>query len=715
MRTRRPLLAGGLDAERLGELPPRLDVELAVRVAQVVLDRLGRDEQGLGDLAVALTGGGQLGDPPLGGGERFGPAQQHIAAGASAAGGQLAPGPLMQRDRAAAAGHVRRLGQGTARFGAAILPAERGAKVEQRTDRLQAGWRVGAQPRRRPQAANAAGPLLAQADDATCADPQMQDVAALGSGELLLGQRERAITLAEEQRGLGGGRAPRAVPQEAHGSFSDLPHEQRRLERLARTGLGEPELGHRVDAQHILDVLRVIERPILGQHLLGLVELPALGQAQREMGGGRPGELLPAVAPGVAGQLEVDDRVVHPALPQARQPADVARGGEPERPGAPARVLERLVGDLDRVLSSPFSRNAAATIRQPIHGASAWTRIRPPSQARSASSRALWADSPVLVVACRAAWARSSRWPCVRGPLTACSITWAERASACGWRSGTIEAAEKKLASSWSRSSRPARVVGLVGQLGHARVVRPRCLFVQSLGVEGPAELQRQLGAPAWIRRRLGGVREVLGGLGPAERGLGRSQFGEHVGAQLGGRRLLERARQVADRRLGGTRLARGGAQPLDHPRIAAGVRQQQVRGDALGLDPVGVEQPGRVEMAARALEQRDVLLDRVLDERVHEAKWRAREQHLDPGQGIRGAAGRLQREAGKRSGAAQGSVGAEDGDGAGERRRVGAEPADADPQRSDHGVGGEGASAAASSAPVTLGSSASAASSSCR
>ena len=283
----------------------------------------------------------------------------------------------------------------------------------------------------------------------------------------------------------------------------------------------------------------------------------------------------------------------------------------------------------------------------------------------------------------------------MRGPLTACSITWAERASACAWRPGTIEAAEKKLASQLVAQLEAARVVRLVGQLGHARVVCPCRLLVQSLGVEGPAQLQRQLGPPARIRRRLGGVREVLGGFGPAERGLGGSEFGEHVGAQFGSRRLFDRTRQVADRGLGGARLARGRAQLLDHPRVAAGVRQQQVRGDALDLDSVGVEQPRRVEMAGRALEQRDVLLDRVLDKGVHEPKRRAREQHLGPGQRIRGAACRLQREAGERRGAPQGSVGAEDRDGAGERGRIGAESANADSQRSDHGVGGQGASAA--------------------
>ena len=56
---------GGLQASASAQLPARLDVELAVRVAQVVLDGLRRHEQGLGDLAVALPGGGQLRDSAL--------------------------------------------------------------------------------------------------------------------------------------------------------------------------------------------------------------------------------------------------------------------------------------------------------------------------------------------------------------------------------------------------------------------------------------------------------------------------------------------------------------------------------------------------------------------------------------------------------------------------------------------------------------------------
>ena len=61
----RDVIHRALLGKRFREVSARLDVELAVRVAQVVLDGLGRDEQRLGDLAVALAGGGELGDPAL--------------------------------------------------------------------------------------------------------------------------------------------------------------------------------------------------------------------------------------------------------------------------------------------------------------------------------------------------------------------------------------------------------------------------------------------------------------------------------------------------------------------------------------------------------------------------------------------------------------------------------------------------------------------------
>ena len=58
--------------ERPGQLRAAADVELAVRVAEVPLDGLDGDEQGVGDLPVALAGGGELGDAALAGSEPVG-------------------------------------------------------------------------------------------------------------------------------------------------------------------------------------------------------------------------------------------------------------------------------------------------------------------------------------------------------------------------------------------------------------------------------------------------------------------------------------------------------------------------------------------------------------------------------------------------------------------------------------------------------------------
>ena len=122
----------------------------------------------------------------------------------------------------------------------------------------------------------------------------------------------------------------------------------------------------------------------------------------------------------------------------------------------------------------------------------------------------------------------------------------------------------------------------------------------------------------------------MVGGRRAAERGLGGAELGEHLGTELGGRRLGERALEVADRGLRGSRLARGGPELLDGPRVRAGMAEQEMRGDPLDVLAVGVQEPGGIEVAARAFEQRDVLLDRVLDERMHEPERLAGEHDLD-------------------------------------------------------------------------------------
>src|SRR5581483_4900295 len=96
-----------LDLEGVRELAARLDLELAVRVAQVELDRLRRHEQQARDLAVRMPFGGELRDPALARRERVGPAQR-VASRARADGEELRARALLQCDRTATTRQLER-------------------------------------------------------------------------------------------------------------------------------------------------------------------------------------------------------------------------------------------------------------------------------------------------------------------------------------------------------------------------------------------------------------------------------------------------------------------------------------------------------------------------------------------------------------------------------------------------------------------------------
>ncbi len=119
------------------------------------------------------------------------------------------------------------------------------------------------------------------------------------------------------------------------------------------------------------------------------------------------------------------------------------------------------------------------------------------------------------------------------------------------------------------------------------------------------------------------------------------------------------------------------------------------MRRDSLDSGALGVKQPRCVEVAARALEQRDVLLDRVLDERVHEPQRLAREHDLDARERVGRGRGRIDRESRQRRRTPERDVVAKDRDRPGQRRRRPAEPPDPDPERAGDGVGGETSGAA--------------------
>jgi len=85
--------------EGRGELPPRADLELAIHVREVHLNRLHRDEERLSDLSVAQLFGSQLSDAPLARRQRIEPGQKNLARTGTGR-GQLVVRTLDQRGRA---------------------------------------------------------------------------------------------------------------------------------------------------------------------------------------------------------------------------------------------------------------------------------------------------------------------------------------------------------------------------------------------------------------------------------------------------------------------------------------------------------------------------------------------------------------------------------------------------------------------------------------
>src|SRR5438874_1373896 len=92
-------------SERCGEVTARVDVELAVGAAQMLLDRLRGDEERLGDLLVAQPLRRHLCDAPLARGQLVDTTHE-LAAWARTGRRQLFVAPRRQRVRAALMGQL---------------------------------------------------------------------------------------------------------------------------------------------------------------------------------------------------------------------------------------------------------------------------------------------------------------------------------------------------------------------------------------------------------------------------------------------------------------------------------------------------------------------------------------------------------------------------------------------------------------------------------
>jgi hypothetical protein len=116
----------------------------------------------------------------------------------------------------------------------------------------------------------------------------------------------------------------------------------------------------------------------------------------------------------------------------------------------------------------------------------------------------------------------------------------------------------------------------------------------------------------------------VRGGRELARLQLGGAQLVAERRHELAGRRLAQRALQVADRHFRGTapaRLPGRLAQHVDRFRVPAGVGLLQVQRDALGRGPARPQQRGGPRVGARALARREVGGDTRAHERMHEGE----------------------------------------------------------------------------------------------
>ncbi len=169
---------------------------------------------------------------------------------------------------------------------------------------------------------------------------------------------------------------------------------------------------------------------------------------------------------------------------------------------------------------------------------------------------------------------------------------------------------------------------------------------------------------------------------------LGPAELGQQRGAGLGARWLVEGAAQVADGSVGRSTLAGtscGPGQRLHHPGVGSCVGGEQVRGEALGIAAVPLEQVRRGEVAPGAFRRRELLGDCGADDRVDELERSLGGEDAGRDQGVLGSSAGLFGELGDGVRVAGLGIGPEDGDGTGQRLHVRSEATEAAGDEADH------------------------------
>ena len=261
-----------------------------------------------------LAGGGELGDPALGRGQRRRAAEQRLAPRRA----PVAASSIRARSPSATA-PPRRPGRRPAR--AARVPRCGGSRAaaRRRGRPARGSSRAAAARRRQPHRRCAGAAQRPWRPARTGRAP-----AARGSARAARRSARRAPAPRGPARAPGRDRpasARPAPPCRATGSSRGSrtvrspisPTVERRVERLARLGPGPGAARPASTAASTSSMsCGSSSGPSSSRTACGPVELAALDQAQRVVRGGRARELVPAVAPGVARQLEVGERVGRP-------------------------------------------------------------------------------------------------------------------------------------------------------------------------------------------------------------------------------------------------------------------------------------------------------------------------------------------------------------------------------------------------------------------
>ena len=338
------------------ELRAGADLELAIGVAQVHLDRLDRDEERLRDLLVAHPVGCELCHAPLARGERVEPGLEDLSR-PRAGGGDLVVRPLGEpecSDLRARSTPSRSRSRASVRWFARRSAAPRSTRARACSSRASEPASSSTASR------SSAIPRLAALDETEHAQGGADGVRVTppsSERELLVGERTRFVVSVEKSKAFGGPAAPGHAAWIVEG---DQPNGLADLEQLLDSPLGASGLDAQTAAvEPKPGEVELVERELLGEVTLvddsrRLVRVP-LAPAAHAPGPDvvRPGDEHAVRDAEIDRLPQIRDRRSKIAAMRLTAAAPHQDERDVEDVAAPASLSDRLVEDGNRLVEQP--------------------------------------------------------------------------------------------------------------------------------------------------------------------------------------------------------------------------------------------------------------------------------------------------------------------------------------------------------------------------